>query len=337
MSLLRLTGSIEEDDYALVHAMQLYPRASWARLASVLGATPETIERRWRRLRAGKIAWFVTMRRHRCVAYVGASCNPADRLNVATLLAQDPMIQTVELTAGATDLLLTISTVDLKALTSRLLDEVDQAPGLTQTRPMIATVIFKGGAQWRVGGLSNTQIEALVEGQSCRVPAGNAKFSALDLELERALAEDSRMSFEQLGVRTGVSRHTARRRIDRMLGSGVLSIRCDVAAPAFGWPVSASLWIRVNPEVLNEVGKSLAALANVRIAAAVTGSPNLLVKASLRSLEELPKFELQLSRQHAGLTVVDRVVSLYTMKRGSRLLDRDGRLSGTLVRQPDPV
>ena len=232
-----------EEDMALVHAVQLAPRVSWAALARVLHTSPETLERRWRRLEEAGLVWTSALPNAKftsygCLAYVGASCAPADTDRVAHTLAAEPEVLSVEVTTGKYDLLLTVATPTLQAMTSCLLDRIDKVPCLTKTHAMLATTVFKNGTQRRLQSLTQSQIKALSADSPTPVPRERGEQAPLDHDLRDALAQDGRMAFSELALRTGTSRNTAQRPIERMLRDDAFSIRCDSAAPAFGWPIS---------------------------------------------------------------------------------------------------
>jgi DNA-binding Lrp family transcriptional regulator len=325
-----------EEDMAIVHAVQLAPRVSWTTLARVLHTSPETLERRWRRLVETGLVWTSALPNARftsggCLAYIGASCAPADTDRVARTLAAEPEVLSVEVTTGKYDLLLTVATPTLQTMTRCLLDRIDKVPGLTKTHAMLATTVFKNGTQWRLQSLTQAQIKTLSADSPAPTPRERSELTPLDHDLRDALAQDGRMAYSELALRAGTSRNTAQRRIDRMLRDDAFSIRCDIAAPSFGWPISASLGIDVDPARLGEIGRGLASEPHIRLAAAVADRPNLLVSSWLSTLEDVPKFEAKLMERFPDIQIMDRYVNLYSTKRMGRLLDQQGFAIGTIV------
>src|SRR5690606_4785018 len=49
---------LPEVDLAIVHALQVAPRASWQRIGAVIGLDPATAARRWARLEEQRVAWL---------------------------------------------------------------------------------------------------------------------------------------------------------------------------------------------------------------------------------------------------------------------------------------
>ena len=156
----------DEADLALVETLQVAPRAPWATVAHALGSTPATVARRWRRLSDAGLAWVtgapgVRIWDAQCLAYAAVHCEPGRRLEVAATLAADPQALSVEVTAGAADLLVTVAAADLAGLSRYLLERLDRVPGITATHTRIATRVWAEGSGWRLGVLGAEEIAAL--------------------------------------------------------------------------------------------------------------------------------------------------------------------------------
>lgn len=330
-------GTLSELDLQIVHALQLQPRASWAALGAVLEVTASTLARRWQDLKDARLAWvtatpsanFVTAG---CIAYVGVICDPERKQDIVSELSLDPAIAAVEITTGRFDLLLSLAMADLPTLASFLLERVDRIPGVRSTDAVLATHGYTEGSRWRLRALSRTQAAAMTP--TAAAPTASAptlpKLDGLDRLLLQALGNDGRMSHAAIASRTGTSSATVRRRMNRLIASGAVGIRCDVAAPLFGWPIAAYLRARVTPLELADVASGVARLASVRLAATVTGTANLFIAVWLRSIDGLPELEAGLSGRFPSLDVVERAVSLKSVKRAGQLLDQQGRTIGAV-------
>ena len=336
-----MAGSValDEDDLALVEALQRDPRAPWTTVADVVGTNAVTASRRWERLRASGAAWVTGTpgpgsHHAQVLAYVEVTCLPSLKTRVAQQLAADAHALSVDITAGGRDLLLTVAAVDLPTLGRYLLERLDRVPGVTATRARIATRLYAEGSTWRLGVLPPA-------GASGTMPAIRpAVLDDVDRELMSALGEDGRASFATLAQATGISQPTARRRVDRLVTSGAVLLRTDVAAPLAGLPVMVVLSADAPAGRLDDVAARLGRLRQVRLSATLAGTPSLLVIAWLSSLEEVHRFEQDLVHQVPQADVVDRLVVLRTVKRMGRLLDPDGRATGTVAmdvwREPVP-
>lgn len=322
--------ALDEDDLALVEALQRDPRAPWTAVADVVGTNAVTASRRWERLRASGAAWVTGTpgpgsHHAQVLAYVEVSCLPSEKTRVAQELAGDAHALSVDITAGGRDLLLTVAAVDLPTLGRYLLERLDRVPGVTATRARIATRLYAEGSTWRLGVLPPNGTTG--GGMPAIRPA---VLDEVDRELMSALGEDGRASFATLAQATGVSQPTARRRVDRLITSGAVLLRTDVAGPLAGLPVMVVLSANAPAGRLDDVAARLGRLRQVRLSATLAGTPSLLVVAWLSSLEEVHRFEQDLVQQVPEADVVDRLVVLRTVKRMGHLLDLDGRATGTV-------
>ncbi|TMR99176.1 AsnC family transcriptional regulator [Nonomuraea basaltis] len=239
-----------EDDLALIHALQLRPRASWTDLGRALGVDPVTAARRWSRLTECGEAWIGVSPGPRlfeqvCVAFVDIECAAGAAAAVARALSGRPHVLTLERSAGTQDLLATVATSDLAA--------------------------------------------------------------ALD-----------------------TSSSTVKRRLDRLTRLGLLRFRCDFARPLEGWPVAVTFWAKLPTLDVPDIGHALIRLPETRNCAAISGPHNLILQASLHSVEDVLRFETQLAIAHPSLDIAERVITLRHDKLLGRLLDPYGRSVGTV-------
>ncbi|MDI2127652.1 Lrp/AsnC family transcriptional regulator [Yinghuangia seranimata] len=368
-------GALDELDLALIHALQVSPRAPWTELGPVLGADPVTLARRWRRLEASGSAWVTCYPAPGrgsfdvgCMALVEVDVEPALRLEVARATARDVHALTVHHMTGGRDLELTVAAPDPGTLTRYVLHRLSARPGVRATRVRLVTRLYQEGSAWRLRSLDPAQRRSLlgpgprrgpaapvrvsdaasargsaatpVHGSAAapirvpdaapvRVPdAAPVRVSDADQALVLALGRDGRLPVGELAEASGLSPATASRRLARLVASGQARLRCEVAHSLSGWPVCATLWLRVPPPELDETAWALAANADVRMCVAVTGEANLCVAVWLRSAGDVPALEADWLRRFPRITVLDRSVVLEVTKRMGRLLTPDGRAEG---------
>lgn len=327
------SGSVSERDVALVHAMQINPRAPYALLADVLGVSPSTLRRRWERLRAEGLAWVTATPSARfvtagCIAYVEVRCKPSLREQVAEVLSGEHAIAALDLTAGPADLMLSLATSDLLALSNYLIGRLDRIPGVLSTNTLLVTRGYREGSGWRLDALDPGQIAALRPPTYPQVSLSG--FTPLDMEMLHALGEDGRMSHAELATRAGVSAATARRRLDKLVASSAIALRCDLAAPDFGWPVLVYLSARVTPARLSTIARAVSQISNIRLVTTVTGSANMLIGAWLHSIASVSDLEERIGNIYPDWHPIDRIIVLRAKKRAGRLLDTGGRAVATI-------
>ena len=114
-----------------------------------------------------------------------------------------------------------------------------------------------------------------------------------------------------------------------------MSLRCDLARPLFGWPLSAVYFASVPAQHLAETSRVLSGFREVRACAIMAGPHNLVIDVWLRALGDVHAFEAHLARRLPRLTIDDLRLVLRTVKHMGRLLDGDGRSVGIVpLRQP---
>ncbi|MFF7355631.1 Lrp/AsnC family transcriptional regulator [Streptomyces filipinensis] len=327
---------LSEEDLALIHALQLRPRASWTELGRVLGVDPVTVARRFHRLTEHGMAWVglspgPRMLERTCVSYAQIDCAPGATAAVAQALGGHPHMLTLERSAGGHDILATVATRDLHALSHYTLDLLPHVPGITAVHARIVTHVFTEGGRWRIAALAPDQRARLTAPPATRSPRpGPSDLTAFDRALLGRLAHDGRASYQALATALSVSLSTVKRRIEQLTRLDVLRFRCDFARPLGGWPVAITFWAEVPPTDLPGIGHALIRLPETRNCAAVTGPHNLVVQASLHSVDDALRLETQLTAAHPGLDIVDRVITLRHDKLLGRLLDPYGRSTGVV-------
>ncbi|WP_225823452.1 Lrp/AsnC family transcriptional regulator [Streptomyces naphthomycinicus] len=328
--------TLSEDDLVLIHALQLRPRASWTELGRVLGVDPVTVARRFGRLTEQGLAWVGLSPGPRmfdqvCLSFAQIDCAPGAAASVARLLGGHPHMVTLERSAGGHDILATVATRDLAALSRYTLDLLPHVPGVTAVHARIVTHMFTEGGRWRIAALAPEQRARLTAPPVVRSPRpGPSDVTAFDRALLDRLAHDGRASYQALATALGVSLSTVKRRVEQLIRLDVLRFRCDFARPLGGWPVAITFWARVPPADLPSIGHALIRLPETRNCAAVSGPHNLVVQASLHSVDDALRLETGLATGHPGLDIVDRVITLRHDKLLGRLLDPYGRSVGVV-------
>ncbi len=327
---------LDELDLAVLNALQISPRAPWARIASVLGIDPVTVARRWDRLATAGHAWIACYpgpaeSDQICTAFVEVDCRTGTAECVAYQLARHPQVATIEHTSGGRDLLLTVFTRDTAALSRFLLDSLGSLAGVLSTNAQLVTRIFAEGSRWQLRALDAEQRAALTAKSVVTRPARLRRPSWHDRDLLMALMANGRATYTALAAHLDCSIATIRRRMDALIDTDRLTLRCELARPLTGWPVSATLWARVPAEALDATADLIGSLPETRLCAALTGgASNLLFSVWLRAVSDVQALETQLTRRVRRLTIVDRAIALSHVKRMGHILDTAGR-SRTVV------
>lgn len=327
---------LSEDDLTLIHALQLRPRASWTELGRALGVDPVTVARRFHRLAERGTAWVGLSPGPRlldrlCLAYVEIDCAPGATARTVDALGRHAHMLTIERAAADHDILATVATADLPALSRYTLDLLPRIPGVTAVHARIVTHMFTEGGRWRIAALDPGQRTRLTAPPTARPPRrGHHEITPFDRALLGRLVHDGRASYQSLATGLGVSLSTVRRRVEQLVRLDVLRFRCDFARPLGGWPVAVTFWARVPPTDLAEVGHALVRRPETRNCAAISGPRNLILQASLHSVDDVLRLESRLADAHPSLDITDRVITLRHDKLLGHLLDPYGRSTGVV-------
>ncbi|MER5495279.1 Lrp/AsnC family transcriptional regulator [Streptomyces sp. NPDC002490] len=320
--------TLDELDLALVNALQIAPRASWTQLAAALEVDAATVARRWDRLRASGNAWVTAYpyEDSGVGALVEIDCATGRKDAVAKALAADPHTATVEHTAGGRDLLITVMAADFGSLSAYVVDRLGNVPGIAASRTHLMTRAYTDGSHWRLRSLTRSQQDALTA--SRRAATGASGPLSSHRELVIAMGEDARTPVGELAARLGVSVNTASRRLTRLIESGQLRLRCDMARSLSGSPISVTFFGVVAPDHLDSTARELAKLPETRQCSGTAGPQNLVATVWVASLLDAQNLEVSLATRLPHLRITDRAVALRTVKLVGKLLDEDGRARG---------
>ncbi|QBI56682.1 Lrp/AsnC family transcriptional regulator [Streptomonospora litoralis] len=319
---------MDELDLALINAVQLSPRASWAELAEPLETDPSTLSRRWARLSADGEAWVTCYPGPPAVptgamAFIEVACRAGGVTSVAERLARHPHALNVEIVSGEYSVLVTAAAVSTQALSVYAMDVAAAVPGVRAVRLTPVARTASDGSHWRLDALDRGQQSAI--GGSARDGRRPVRSLAGEREVMLALGEDGRMPYAQLSRRTGIPANTLRRRLAELLATQRLVLRCDTASSVAGWPVLVTVWLGVPAGEVHGVCADLTAMPETRMAATTAGRANAAAVLWLHRLEDLHEWERRLAEAHPGAVVQDRLVTVRQVKRMGRLIGADGR------------
>lgn len=332
---------LSEDDLALINALQIAPRLSWADASDVLGVHATTLAARWDRLRAAGASWvtahLVGDPKQMCLAFVAVDCEMNRREHVTASLAAAPEIVTVEEAASNRDLMLTVVTPSLEEFSTQVVSRLKAIEGLVKYQTALCTRLHTGGDAWRLNILSKAQQAALKAlarpGPSDpeRPDAVREPLPASHLDLLPYLAKDGRATAADIARGLGRNPATVQRQLNRVLASGILSLRCEVAQRYSSFPVTCQWFVNVPAGQHEAAAAEIRTIRNVRLSASTTGPTNFVIIMWLQSLASVMDAELALQQKVPGIELVESVVMLTTVKRVGWMLNEDSTASGAVV------
>ena len=298
---------IDDVDRQILHALQLAPRAGFARMAGVLGVSEQTVARRYQRMRTGGVVRVFG--RPDPGRLPGTSlwtlrigCRPGTTDALAAALARRPDTSWVSIGAGGAELTCQAMVSDSGTRREGLLHHLPRVTNvLTFTaQQMLHRFAGRDEVDWIAVGskLTPEQRGELLSGpgggtgpDSARPPAGgDARLTPADEPLLAALARDGRASYAALAAATGWSQRQVANRVAALAESRALYFDVDAAIQPIGFRAVAALWITVSPAHLKSVGARLSEHTELAFAAAMTGTASLFATALCRDAEALYRY-----------------------------------------------
>lgn len=325
---------LAEEDLALIHALQIAPRVSWAEAARVLGSTPTALATRWQRLRAAGLAWVTVHsgeQSHDVVAFVDLRVDPAHRAEAIERIARDPRAASVEETAGGRDLVLTVIVPDYDSLAAFALDDLPTTPGVRAVNTHVATKVHRQGSDWRLDALDRDQQAALRAAARNAESRSHGRIPDSCWPVVQRLAHDGRQNAAEIARALDRDPATVRRQVARLLATDALAFRCEVAGLRTRWPIVCTWFAQVPMTELDHTVRSLSTLPELRLLVSTAGQSNLMFLLWARSSGDLMRIERLVNEKLPWLRLSESVLTLRTRKRMGWLLDRHGRATGELV------
>jgi DNA-binding Lrp family transcriptional regulator len=282
---------LAELDLKIAEALQVDGRASWRKIASVLGENERTVARRGTDLLASGAVSVVALRQHPASVIVRSRTQPGKLASTLSSLTQSSDTSFVYATTGSADVVAEVLTSPEK-MGRLVMSELPTTLGIAAVETYPVLKYFRTIRGWRLGRLNDKQVHELSQphdSDAIRLePLG--KLGHTDEEIVQCLCVDGRLGFEELGARVGVSESTARRKVEWLLETQHLQLRALIEPLLAGLPVEALLWLRVPPADIEKIGTALQQDQRVRYAAVLAGRHQLLVDVPLRTMNELHEF-----------------------------------------------
>ena len=317
-------------DRRIIAALRVDPRASFRRVATVLGSSEQTVARRYRAMVEDGVMRIVVLRRAGWSApywYVRVRVAPAAAAPLADALARRRDVSWVSLVEGGAEVACAVRPSSAAHRDELLLQRLPRMAQVTGVEA--ASVLHRFDTtletEWLAlpDGLDTAETAELDPALPIGPPPEHA---ALDDALADALTDDPRATLAELAARTGAPVARATRRLATLRGAGVLVVEAEVAEVLTGFDARASLWLTVTPAHLEAAGRALSLLPEVAYCAAVSGRANLLAQLICRDSDELYRLLTGPIGELEGLMSVETSMAVRRVKQEGSLVV-DGRLA----------
>ncbi|MEU9451833.1 Lrp/AsnC family transcriptional regulator [Streptomyces sp. NPDC048277] len=320
-------------DGKILRALQCAPRLPFRRIGEVAGVSEQTAARRYQALRRDgvlRVLGLVNPRVYGSAQWVARiRCRP-DRVGpLAHALARRPDIAYAHLASGGSEIFCVIR--------SPLDTERDDV--LFRQLPRSASVLdisielllheygAPGTAEWTGYGdsLDAEQVRLLTADRPPPVPGPPPLPADEDAPLLDALAQDGRTTQTRLAELTGWSPARVARRLESLETSGTLEYEIELLPERLGYPLNATLWLRVAPAHLERVGEEFARHEEVPFAGAVSGEYNLMVSVISRDPDDFYRYLTTRVAATPGIDGYSVSMRVRPLKKAVSLISR-GRL-----------
>ncbi|MER7414930.1 Lrp/AsnC family transcriptional regulator [Streptomyces cacaoi] len=311
----------DELDRKIIHAVQIDGRASFRAIGQVVGASPQTVARRYARLRTtaslrvlgrtqpyalGDEEWFLRVR-----------CTPDATEQVAHALARHEETVWVHSTSGSTEIVCT--TRNPEGSEPLLQRNLPKTPRVISMTAHCLLHQYYGGPQNPVDKLRPLSPEQIAALTVPSLPPRPTALSDTDRAVLRVLYGDGRASNQELAAAAGCSQSTAQRRVAELRHSGVLYFDVDYDPRVLELSRLAMLWATVAPAHLDAAGRALAQHDEVSFAASTTGPTNLYAAITCHDNRALHTYLTGPVAALPGLTHVESAPVTRTLKRAGLL------------------
>ncbi|MFD5732824.1 Lrp/AsnC family transcriptional regulator [Streptomyces sioyaensis] len=324
---------LDEDDRRVLHALQLDGRASFARIATVLGMSERSVSRRYHRLRSRLALRVVGVTRHDQRAqedwFLRIAAPPASVDAVARMLAVREDTSWIASLAGSGGLSCILRTPVPTGDGGNALEQFRRGAnvGTVTAQRLLAPVAGVGGWPGRLQALTASEREALAstapERHASSASSAGAPRSDGDERLLGLLAADGRMSVARLAGASDIPESTVRRRIGELVNRGVLMFEVEVDPKLYGRHIDVLCWLDVQPAALRAVANGLSSHSEVAFASTTTGTSNVLAFLEFAATDDLYEY---LADRVGALPGVHRVqteiVSRWVKRAGPLLIPR---------------
>jgi Lrp/AsnC family transcriptional regulator for asnA, asnC and gidA len=114
------------------------------------------------------------------------------------------------------------------------------------------------------------------------------RIDEIDRAILECLREDARMACSEISRRLGnMTARAVRNRLDRLVEQGIVEIKAGANSEKLGYPISADIYMDVEPGMIEEVANHLKELDETNYVAMTTGDSDISVSVVAVSMGDL--------------------------------------------------
>jgi DNA-binding Lrp family transcriptional regulator len=277
-------NTLTDLDRRLISELQVDGRTPFGTLATTLGASEATVQRRVQQLIdlgyfkiVGTVDPLRITEGHAVI--VGLQCEPQAAHDVATAVAGIPEMRFVSVVTGTYDIVCELVTFDRLTTTNVLLSTLGAISGIRDMNTSRVLANYKTNFRWdtlHTGQQSNGHVPSPERRQE---PEERLSLDSLDEGIVRLLEEDGRMTYQHIADRLDTTISTARRRSLRLLQSGYVTVIALGNPLRLGFDEVVLFWLRVDLAHTLDVIHALEQETCIRYLSRMAGSVDVLAEA----------------------------------------------------------
>jgi len=292
------SAELQSIDALLAVALQVNGRASWGAIGRALGVPERTAARRGQRLLDTgevRVSTYLdtTIVGDTRPLVIELETTAGRAMDVARALAARPDASSVSVLEGSGEIVCMLLPRAPKDSARLQLTELPAIDGVRSARVGTVLRYFRSGYDWVAGELPDRAVAELRSELPQPLPPPGPACLVLSPEDEAIIARlavDGRASVTALARDLDLSAATVRRRLETLFAQGALHVRTEISPAVHGLRVEALTWLRVQPDMIEPVGKSLGQHPAVRFCVALTGTSQLMIDFLVRTEHELFDF-----------------------------------------------
>ncbi|MFD7811545.1 Lrp/AsnC family transcriptional regulator [Streptomyces sp. NPDC059785] len=320
-------------DRKIIHCLRCAPRVSFRRISEVIGASEQTVARRYNALRRDgllRVVGRVSPAVHGQAEWVARlRCRPGRVGPLADSLAHRAEITYANIASGGSEIICIVRSPSGEQRDEMLLSRLPQVPPVLSVSVDLLVHSFSsapGTAGWtgHEASLTPEQVRQLTTERTA--PAGPAVVpTSEDAQFLTALADDGRVSQTRLAELTGWSKPRVARRLEALESAGTVTYIVDALPERLGYELNATLWIQVHLADLHRVGEEISRHDECAFAGAMSGQHNIMAVVVARNTPDFYRYLTGRLARVDGIKGYEISIRVRRLKQGASLI-RHGRL-----------
>lgn len=318
--------ALSDLDRRLINELQIDGRLPFGTLATTVGVSEATVQRRVQQLMdqgyfkiVGTVDPLRLSEGHAVI--VGLQCEPQSVPSVTDAVAAIPYMRFVSTVTGTYDIVCELVTFDRLTTTDVLLDTLGAIPGIRSLNTSRVLANYKTNWRWDALQSESKPVSLQVAAPARVRPDEQIVLDDLDEGIIKLLQEDGRITYQHMADRLGTTISTSRRRALRLLGSGYVKVVALGNPFRLGFDEVVLLWLRVDMAQTLAVVQALEQETCIRYLSRMAGSVDVLAEAFFPHRDALLDFLDGPLARIAGIRQVGLSFELVIRKRGYTLFE----------------